>query len=119
MSEQSSFFKDIKENILDYINAKLKLYKVEASEKVAKVMALLYSSIIIALFGFLLLFFISLGVGFFLSELLDSSIAGFAIVSGIYLVVLLIVVSKKQTIEKQRDSVFIRGFCRRTVVGIK
>ncbi|MGZ4049692.1 MAG: phage holin family protein [Bacteroidia bacterium] len=101
MSEQPSFFKDLKKIILDYFEAKLKLYKIGAYEKIAKVTAVLFSSIVIALLGFFLLFFLSISAGFFFAGLFHSNTIGFLTVFGIYLILLIIlIVFRKKILEK-------------------
>lgn len=101
MSEQPSFFKDLKKIILEYFEAKLKLYKIGAYEKVAKVTAVLFSSIVIAILSFFLLFFLSISAGFFFAQLFHSNALGFLVIFGIYTILLiLLVIFRKQLLEK-------------------
>ena len=101
MSEQPSFFKDLKKIILDYFEAKLKLYKIGAYEKIAKITAVLFSSIVIVLLSFFLLFFLSICGGFFFAELLHSNALGFLIICGIYFILLiLLIIFRKRILEK-------------------
>ncbi len=101
MSEQPSFFKDLKIIILDYFEAKIDLYKIGAYEKVAKVSAVLISSFIIAMLCFFLLLFLSISAGFFFAQLLHSNALGFLIIFGIYLILLLIlIIFRKKLLEK-------------------
>ncbi len=66
MSEQPTFFEDLKRIIVEYFESKIQLYKIGAYEKIAKVTAVLFSSIVIAMLGFFLLFFLSISGGFYL-----------------------------------------------------
>lgn len=100
-SEQPSFFEDLKQLIISYFEAKLQLYKIDAYEKVAKVMAVLFSSIVITVLAFFLLFFLSISGGFYFAELLNSNALGFLIVFGFYVVLFILVVKyRKNILEK-------------------
>ncbi len=101
MSEQPSFFEELKQIVIAYFEAKIQLYRIGAYEKVAKVTAVLFSSIVIAMLGFFLLFFLSISGGFFFGQLLNSNTLGFLIVFGIYLILFIIViVNRKKLLEK-------------------
>ena len=92
MSDQPSFFAELKQVVIDYVEAKIQLYKIGTYEKIARVTAVLFSSFIIALLIFFLLFFLSISVGFFFGKLLNSDALGFLIIFGAYLILLVIVV---------------------------
>jgi len=101
MTNISSFFSEIKQLVIEYFEAKIQLYKIGAYEKIAKVTAVLFSSIIIALLVFFLLFFLSISGGFYFGALLNSNALGFLLIFGIYLILLVfIVVFKKKLLEK-------------------
>ncbi len=101
MSEQTSFFTELKQLVIDYFETKIQLYKIGAYEKIAKVTAVLFSSIIIAMLGFCLMFFLSISVGFYFGELLNNNALGFLIVFGIYLLMfVIIIVFRKKLLEK-------------------
>lgn len=101
MNEPSSFFSEIKQLVIDYFEAKIQLYKIGVYEKIAKVTAVLFSSIIIALLGFFLLFFLSLSGGFYFGGLLNNNALGFLIVFGIYLILFIIIILfRKKLLEK-------------------
>ncbi|MES2591978.1 MAG: phage holin family protein [Bacteroidota bacterium] len=101
MSDRVSFFAEIKQLITDYLGARLKLIKIGTYEKIAKVTAVLFSSIIIALLGFFLLFFLSISGGFYFGSLLNSNALGFLIIFGIYLILFIVlIVFRKKLLEK-------------------
>lgn len=101
MSEQPSFIAEIKQLITDYLEARVQLIKINAYEKIAKVTAILFSSVIIALVAFFLLFFLSISGGFYFSTLLNSSALGFLIVFGFYLILFVFVLLyRKKLLEK-------------------
>lgn len=101
MNEQPSFFSEIKQMVTDYFETKVQLYKIGAYEKIAKAIAVLFSSIVITLFGCFLLFFLSISGGFYFGGLLNNNALGFLIIFGIYLILFLIVILfRKKLLEK-------------------
>ena len=51
---------------------------------------------VVALLGFFLLFFLSMSAGFYLARLFDNEAIGFLIVTGFYLLLFAIVISRKK-----------------------
>ena len=101
MSEQSGIFTELKQLIADYLDARLSLIKLEAFEKIAKVTAVLFSSLVVALLGFFLLFFLSMSLGFYLGKVFESMALGFLAVTGLYLLLfVLVLLMKKDLMEK-------------------
>lgn len=78
--------------LLEYINARILLLKTESLERVSKLYASLLGAIIMSvLFGFFFMF-LSITLAFVLGHLMDSLVGGFAIVSGIYIISLIILI---------------------------
>jgi hypothetical protein len=101
MSDEPSFLNDLKQGVIDYLEAKAQLVRITAYEKIAKVTAILFSSIVVVLTAFFLLFFLSISGGFFFGNLFHSNSLGFLTIVGIYLILLvLIIVFKKNILEK-------------------
>jgi len=101
MSEQPSFFAELKELIIEYFESKLKLLKIGAYEKIAKVSAVLFSSILIAFTIVFMFFFLNISGGFFFGELLHSNAYGFLVMFGIYFTVFLfLILFRKKLVEK-------------------
>ena len=99
--EPIDFFQELKFLVTDYISARLKLFKYEVYEKSAKIAATLFSSFVIAMLAFLLLFFLSIALGFYFGALFNSLGAGFLVVAGLYLILLLpFIFFRKSWIEK-------------------
>lgn len=96
MKEKVSVISELKQLITKYFDARLKLIKLETFEKIAKVTAVLFSSLVVALLGFFLLFFLSMSAGFYLGKLLDSNALGFLIVTGFYLILFVFVLMTKK-----------------------
>ncbi len=101
MSAEPSFFEEFKLIIVSYFEAKVQLYKIGAYEKIAKVTAILFSSIVITILGFFLLLFLSISGGFYFGTLLNSYALGFLIIFGVYVILfILVVIYRKKILEK-------------------
>lgn len=101
MSEETSFFNDFKQLIIDYFDARIQLLKIGVYEKIAKVSSVLFSSIVIVLVCFFMLFFLSISGGFYFGTLLNNNALGFLIVFGVYLILLLFIIAfRKNLLEK-------------------
>lgn len=74
------------ESIKGFINLSYELNKLEAVERSSTIGAGLISGLLVGFVMIFFLFFISLGAGFYLSEKLGNTYAGFAITGGFYLV---------------------------------
>lgn len=101
MNEKSPVVSELRQLITEYFDARLKLIKLETFEKIAKVTAVLFSSLVVALLGFFLLFFLSMSLGFYLGKVFDSMALGFLSVTGLYLILFMLVLfMKKDLLEK-------------------
>lgn len=96
MKEKSPVISELRQLITEYFDARLKLIKLETFEKIAKVTAVLFSSLVVALLGFFLLFFLSLSAGFYLGKIFDSLALGFLAVTGLYLILFALVLFMKK-----------------------
>lgn len=101
MSEQPSYFEELKQLVSDYVDARIELLKINVYEKIAKVIAILFSSIVIVLLFFFLVLFLSISGGFYFGTLLNNNAMGFLLVFGIYLLILVLVMAfRKNLLEK-------------------
>lgn len=101
MKEKSPVISELRQLITEYFDARLKLIKLETFEKIAKVTAVLFSSLVVALLAFFLLFFLSMSLGFYLGKIFDSLALGFLSVTGLYLILfVLVLLMKKDLLEE-------------------
>ena len=99
--EAVDFFLDLKVLMTDYLTARIKLLKLEVFEKTAKISATLFSSLVIAMLASLMLFFLSIALGFYFGAVFDSYGTGFMVVTGLYLLLLIpFILFRKSLIEK-------------------
>jgi len=99
--EHDQFFQEVKLMVSDYLSARIQLLKYDIYEKSAKLSATLFSSLVIAMLASMMLFFLSLALGFYLGSVFDSYGTGFMVVTGIYMAMLLpFILFRKRWIEK-------------------
>jgi hypothetical protein len=99
--EKENFFIEFKDLLADYLQNRLGLLRLSAYEKIARIIALLFSGIVLTILFFFGILFISLMCGLYLNSILHSPFLGFGIVGGLYLGCFLLVLKyRKALIEK-------------------
>ena len=98
--EKSRLFKFLKidsiiENLIGLVEARLELAKIEMKEEVAKIGARIIAAVVFAFLGVMIIIFFSFWMATFINSLLESDWAGFAIVTGFYLVILILLIAFK------------------------
>ena len=103
--------KDIVNHIGDFLETYYQLLTVRLAKTVVDVTSSLINSIILALLGFLFLSFVSLGLAWWLGNVVDNRAGGFFITAGIYLVIIgLLIIMRKKLIFP-----FLRNFLTRKI----
>src|SRR3954454_23450178 len=90
--QESNFFTDTIDMLKQYISDRITLIKLQSIEKVSTIAASIASGVTLAVLGLFFLVFFSITLGFLFSSWLDSETAGFGIVAGIYLLLIIIIV---------------------------
>ncbi|MBK5720073.1 hypothetical protein JGH11_04230 [Dysgonomonas sp. Marseille-P4677] len=87
----NTLVEEIKVDLLSYINRRVRLFKLDSYEKLSISASVAgYGLIVLAILS-VLIFFVLIGLAFFVGELLDSLAAGFGIMALLSLIVLFIV----------------------------
>ena len=97
--ETGQIFRELKEDITSYAELKFDIFRLSAYEAIARVAGLLSYGLILMFLAFFALLFIFFSVGFLLGDLFNSIGLGFACVSGLYLLIMLIVVLNKTRVK--------------------
>lgn len=101
MMENNNYFKDLKNELVDYGKTRLELAKLVTYEKASRVTAFVFSFLLICFFLFFTLIFMGFMAGYYLGALTGNLTLGFGIVALINLtLLLLIIVFRKTLIEK-------------------
>lgn len=98
---------DLTESLKRYVSTNYELSKLEAAERSAVIGSGLITGLMIGVIASLFLFFISLWVGFYLSDLLGDNSSGFGIIAIFYLLLGLTVVLGRNKLIKRplRDKI--------------
>jgi len=90
--QETNFFADTINLLKQYISDRITLVKLQSIEKISTVAASIASGVTLAVLGLFFLIFLSITLGFLFASWLDSNTAGFGIVAGIYLLLIIIIV---------------------------
>ncbi len=94
------------DHVGDYVELYYKLVVLNATEKATGIASVSITSIIVGVLMVFVLFFASLGVGWWLGEELNSMIGGFSIIAGFYLLVITVVMAfRKQIIPSIQNTI--------------
>ena len=95
-----------------YVKTSCTVLKLEAVETSSVIGAGLVSSILIAVMAFLVIFFFSLGMGFYLSYIRGDNYSGFVIIAGFYLILgCILFLGRKKLVEiPVRDKIIRKVF---------
>lgn len=98
--EKSKLFKFLRidailENLTGLIEARMALAKLEIKEEVAKVGARIIAGVVLAFLLVMIIIFMSITLATWLNYLLGSMFLGYLIVTGFYLLVLLLLIAFK------------------------
>lgn len=94
--DSGKIFNKLKEDVLAYVELKLELLKLSTYERSGQLIAILSYGLILLFLAFFAFLFVFLAVGLFLGDMFDSFGAGFAVVGGLYLLIIgLVMLFKK------------------------
>lgn len=96
--EEKSFIWQLRDAGAEYLQARLQLSRVHVFGKIAKVTAVILSFLIIALLACFTVVFIGLMSGFLLADLFDSNAIGFSIVGGLFIILLIVLTIKRDSV---------------------
>lgn len=103
-----SFFANYKDLLVDYADKRIELVKLEAAEKVAIIGGLSASFLLIMLFSFLSLMFVSVMFGFLLTEMSGSMLSGFSLLALLYVFLLILVIVFRKNISKPISNLLVK-----------
>lgn len=92
---------EISDEFKQYLTVNYEIVKLHATERASVIGSSLLSSLLVGLAVFLFLFTLSIGVGFYLSALLNNMYSGFLIIAGFYfLLASILYIGRKRMIQK-------------------
>ena len=96
--DSGKIFRELKDDVSTYVELKLELLKLSTYERSGQLIATLSYGLILLFLAFLAILFIFLALGLFLGDAFNSMGAGFAVVAGLYFLLIGLVVLNKNTI---------------------
>ena len=91
---------DLFDRTKDYLETRIRLSKLLLIDKTVSLFANMVSGVAVILLIAIALIFVSLGLGFYLSEVIGNTYAGFLIVAALYFLIALIIFLSKRKIER-------------------
>ncbi len=99
--------KKIVNTLIDFVETKLEIYKIQLKEEAAKAFTFIILIFILSMILLLFALFLSLFVGGILNKMLNSSYYGYLIISGFYLIAgILIYLFRKKIRDGIADSMY-------------
>lgn len=92
MKAPENFFAEARKDMDEYIQNNLLLLKLQAVEKISKLVAVITAGLLIVLFCFFILFFLSLLAGYYFTDVTGSKYWGFGIIAAFYVVLLALII---------------------------
>ncbi len=92
MPEEQNFFTETKTKLEQYIQQRILLLRLQATEKISRIASGIITSILLVIVSLFLLIFASITAGFWLVNVTGSFVAGFGIVALFYLLVFLLII---------------------------
>jgi ABC-type multidrug transport system permease subunit len=109
--QETSFFKESRQQLEQYVQDRVLLLKLQMVEKVSQLIALLFTGLTLALLAFFILLFVSIMAGYFFANVTGSLYIGFGIVALFYILLFILIVSlRKKVIEKHIVDAVIKIF---------
>ncbi len=104
------FFTASGKQLEQYVQDRILLLKLQATEKTARLVALLFSVLMISLLAFFILLFLGFMAGNYFAGITGNIYSGYAIVTGFYMLLLLIVLLYRKKLNKKVINLVIRIF---------
>ncbi|MFC4231032.1 phage holin family protein [Parasediminibacterium paludis] len=109
--QETTFFKESRQRLEQYVQDRLLLLKLQMVEKVSQLIALLFTGLTLALLAFFILLFVSIMAGYYFANITGSLYIGFGIVAMFYIILFVMIVSlRKKVIEKYIVDAVIKIF---------
>jgi len=110
MEEKKFSINGVFQKSKEYIDTRFKLFKLKLVERSSRLIASLIVDVVKTVFAIFVIFFLSLALGFYLSELLGSSSLGFLATGGIFVVLIVLISAFESRLERLFMNLSIKRF---------
>lgn len=104
------FFAGSRKELEQYLQDRIWLLKLQAGEKAARLIAVLFSLLLIGLMAFFVVLFLSMMAGYYFSAVTGSFYTGFGILAGFYVLLLILLIIFREWVRKRIMDIVIRIF---------
>jgi uncharacterized membrane protein YdjX (TVP38/TMEM64 family) len=111
---KEDFFTQYRKDIEQYVQDRLLLLKLQASEKTARLVALVFSLLMMGIVVFFILLFLSIMAGYYFADITGSLYTGFGIVASFYLLIGVLLIITRKWFDKKIINAVIRIFFDKT-----
>jgi uncharacterized membrane protein YdjX (TVP38/TMEM64 family) len=111
---KDDFFTQYRKDIEQYVQDRLLLLKLQASEKTARLVALVFSLLMMGIVVFFILLFLSIMAGYYFADITGSLYTGFGIVASFYLMIGVLLIITRKWFDKKIINAVIRIFFDKT-----
>lgn len=99
--EKNRFFTESRKELEQYLLDRLLLMKLQGTGRLAKLVAVLFTILVMAILTVLVVLFLSIMAGYYFADLTGSLYKGFGLVAGFYVLVLVLLVLARRKYEKR------------------
>lgn len=110
MEEKKFSINGVFQKSKEYIDTRFKLFKLKLVERSSRLIASLITDGLKGILAVFVIFYLSLALGFYLSELLGSSALGFLATGGIFVVLIIVVSAFENPLERLFMNLSIKRF---------
>lgn len=110
MEERKFSINGVYQKSKEYIDTRFKLFKLKLVERSSRLIASLITDGLKGILAVFVVFYLSLALGFYLSELLGSSALGFLATGGIFILLIIIVSAFENPLERFFMNLSIKRF---------
>ncbi|MEC3880113.1 phage holin family protein [Parapedobacter sp. 10938] len=110
MEEKKFSINGVFQKSKEYIDTRFKLFKLKLVERSSRLIASLITDGLKGILAIFVIFYLSLALGFYLSELLGSSALGFLATGGIFVLLIIIVSAFENPLERFFMNLSIKRF---------
>lgn len=107
--EPGQVLNDLKQQVSEFIGMKVELIKLNAYERIARIIAILSHSLLVTLLAFFATLFLFTALGFFLGELFNHTSVGFLIIALLYILAFIIVLRCQKSIQVKVMNIILKA----------
>jgi hypothetical protein len=98
MKELKNKAENLTEHVTEYMETYFALNVLKATDKAAGVASSSITGVLIMIFGFFFILFLSIGLGYWIGQQINNMLAGFAIIAGFYALLAVLIIALRKNV---------------------